>query len=165
MKHICIILLTTHKHSLHPTLSPPCVSMCVCSKIKALTEVCARCPSTAGSVICSVSISTTHSSHRSILHRKLHFPLVQKQQRCLCVYSHNVTYLFLSALCACADACVWECAKCVFTVCDRSGEGQEEVLSRNRALNVSYYTALLGEKRKEEEEEEETWGFFFSNDI
>lgn len=43
------------------------------------------------------------------------------------------------------------------------GEGPREVLSRNRASNVSYYTPRLGEKKRVEvEEEEETWGFFSS---
>lgn len=50
---------------------------------------------------------------------------------------------------------------CFHSVCDMRGEGQREVLSRNRASDVSYYTPRLGKKREEEaEKEEETWGFF-----
>lgn len=55
--------------------------------------------------------------------------------------------------------CARECAKCVFTVCDRRGEGQGEVLSVQCFILHSF---TRGGKKREEEEEEETWGSFSS---
>lgn len=70
---------------------------------------------------------------------------------CACLYVCVLTHAHLSARRACAYVCVWarELAKCVSTVCDSTGgEGQREVLSRNRASSVSYYTPRLGEKKR-----------------
>lgn len=124
---LSIISVATHKHRLtHPSLLPHLLK-CVCVFQNKSPDWGLR-PllSTAGSVICSASISTTHSSLPSILHRKLHFPPTCQKLRCVCV---RVCPRTCSPVCICllGRACAYVCvraretAKCVFTVCDRRG--------------------------------------------
>lgn len=156
-----------HTQTATPSYNP--LSACVCSKIKALTPVCTRCPpqlevwfarrqSQQHTPPSPPSCTGNYVSHSLARSRGV------RVHACVCLVARAHLSVSVCAVCMCICLCVgtWACQMC-FSLCDRRGEGQREVLSRNRVSNVSYYTPRLGEKREEEEEEEEeTWGFFSS---
>lgn len=88
---------------------------------------------------------------------------------CVCVLAHAHLSVSVCLACMCIQyvcVCARGSPKCVFTASDRRGEGLREVLSRNRASNVSYYTPQKrereGEKKRKRGRRRETLGFFSS---